>query len=463
MHFLRRPSAAPLPSAVLALEVAACASLAIIGADSRWLAALGGTIVRSGTIPAGIPYAAAPSQGWHNVPVLAELVFHALDAALGDRGLIVAQVGAVSVALGAVAWEGTRDARSSGRSVLVLRLVPAAAASAFLNVRAQLFSLALFPLLVLLLRSEARTPSRRIWLVVPLIALWSNLHGAVLIGVVVAACYLLLARLRSSVREATAVLAASVAVVFATPAGIHTAGYYLGVMGNVYASSHAGAWARPSLSKPLDLVFLALVVPLAVAAARGRPQRWEVAAAAALAAAVAAAGRNEVWLVLFLAPLAARGIGRGRPLRLSPAVVAFPMLVASAWLVLALVRAHPQPGAGPALRRHAIAAAAGTPILADPIDAETLALAGATVVIGDPIDAFDPRDQRLYADWLRGSPTALGPLAAGVRVVLAGRGSDEQRTLADNGAFCAAGADRQSVLYVRRDGGRCRRSVSAGG
>ena len=55
-------------------------------------------------------------------------------------------------------------------------------APALLVVRSQLFSLALFPLLVLLLRGEARAPSRRIWLLVPLVALWSNLHGGVLLA-----------------------------------------------------------------------------------------------------------------------------------------------------------------------------------------------------------------------------------------------------------------------------------------
>src|SRR5947207_14366449 len=59
------------------------ASVAAIGADARWLAALGGVIVRAGRIPSSIPYAAAPSHDWVNVPVLGELVFHWLEAAGG--------------------------------------------------------------------------------------------------------------------------------------------------------------------------------------------------------------------------------------------------------------------------------------------------------------------------------------------------------------------------------------------
>ena len=69
----------------------------MVGADARWLAALGATIVHVGSIPASIPYAAAPSHDWANVPVLGELIFHALDALGGDRALIAAQ--GVAVAL----------------------------------------------------------------------------------------------------------------------------------------------------------------------------------------------------------------------------------------------------------------------------------------------------------------------------------------------------------------------------
>src|SRR6266404_8805720 len=69
-HVLRGLFDAPLTWAVAVLAVAVCALLTTIGGDARWLAALGAAIVRTGTIPVGIPYASASSSGWHNVPVL---------------------------------------------------------------------------------------------------------------------------------------------------------------------------------------------------------------------------------------------------------------------------------------------------------------------------------------------------------------------------------------------------------
>lgn len=77
----------------------ACALLSGIGADARWLAALGREIIERGSIPSGVPYAAAPSMDWVNVPVLGELIFHGLQTVGGDRGLLLAQVVAATAAL----------------------------------------------------------------------------------------------------------------------------------------------------------------------------------------------------------------------------------------------------------------------------------------------------------------------------------------------------------------------------
>ena len=84
----------------IAAVAAIVALLTQIGADSRWLAALGQHIAAARTIPNGLPYAAASSAGWENAPVLGELVFHAFYATLSDRGLVLAQVAAVFAAFG---------------------------------------------------------------------------------------------------------------------------------------------------------------------------------------------------------------------------------------------------------------------------------------------------------------------------------------------------------------------------
>src|SRR4051812_7435143 len=98
--FYGRLKGAPLhvgpAAAAVGLVVASVAAGATIGADARWIAALGRAVADNGAIPHGVPYASAPSQDWPNVPVLAELIVHGLVAWLGDRGLLLAQVAAVA-------------------------------------------------------------------------------------------------------------------------------------------------------------------------------------------------------------------------------------------------------------------------------------------------------------------------------------------------------------------------------
>src|SRR3972149_4944648 len=157
----------PVTWLTVAFATAICASVATVGADARWLVALGREVVEQGGIPAGVPFAAATSAGGGNGPALGEPLSLWLDAGLGDRGLVLAQALAVAVALSLVDLDMQRRRAPELSRVLVLLLVAVACLAAFVVVRAQVFSLALFPLLLLVLRSEVRAPSRRICRVGP--------------------------------------------------------------------------------------------------------------------------------------------------------------------------------------------------------------------------------------------------------------------------------------------------------
>ena len=428
---------------------ALCALLATVGADADWLAALGREIAHSWSIPGGVPFAAASSAGWHNVPVLGELIFHALQAAFGTRGLVLAQLAAVVACLWLLSADLRRGVVADAPAALVLILTAFAAAPALLIVRSQLFSLALFPVLVLLLREEARRPSRRVWLLVPLTALWSNLHGGVLLGVAVAGAYLVFARARQEWRVAVGVLAGMVVALFATPALAQTADYYRGVIGSQAASHGEGMWRPLSLAAPFDVVFLVVAIPLVVLALRSKPALWEVVVTAGLAVTAVRASRNEVWLALFIAVPAARALAGSRPWR-----AAVPRGAASALAgllvlltIVGFARTPSPAGASPRLLKQAARWSGGAPILADGVDAEQLALAGDRILIGNPLDAFSVREQRLYLDWLVGRPSG-DPEASRVRVVLVTAGSAAQRRLAARKDFAELGRDKRAVLYV---------------
>jgi hypothetical protein len=438
----------------LAVAVGAtiCASAAVVGADARWLAALGRTIVHAGSIPSVIPYAAAPSSDWVNVPVLGEIVFHWLEALGGDRGVLFAQAVAVAIALSLLLRDMRAAGAPDGARALVIAAIPFASIPSVFIARSQLFSLALFPLLLLLLRSEARSRSRRIWLLVPLVALWSNLHGAVLVGLAVAGVYLLLDRIRYERWTALAVVIASVCALFATPALDRTGAYYLGVLHSEPAAKGDGLWAPLSLSSPFDVIFVVFAILLIRFALRTRPKGWELVCLAMLSAATVHVGRNSIWLLLLVATPAAVGLGQTRLRRIKPArraVHACAWCVPALFLVLAVTRTPMQTVAGTQLRAQAASLAGGEPILADGGDAEQLALDGRRVWIANPIDAFDRADQRLYLDWVEGLPTG-DRLLRGQRVVLVRGDTERQRRLARNAAFREVARDSSFVLYARR-------------
>src|SRR5207253_9912813 len=117
---------------VAAFGAAVCALGSHVGADARWLAAIGDAIFRTHGVPHSIPYAVAPTPAWHDAPALGQLVFHALEASLGDRGLILAQVVAVAIGLAALAFDlGRAGAREGAGAAVLAACVVAVPASFF--------------------------------------------------------------------------------------------------------------------------------------------------------------------------------------------------------------------------------------------------------------------------------------------------------------------------------------------
>ena len=440
----------------LATFAAACVVvLGRVGGDARWLGALGRAVVQEG-IPDGVPYADAASSGWHNVPVLAELAFHALMTLGGDDALLVAQAGAVVAALLVLAGDARRGGASDRVTASLLLVVGFGCVASLLVARLQLFSLALFPLELALLRAETRDPTRRVWLLVPLLALWSNLHGAALLGLLVAASYLLVHRFRSRRVEAVAVAVAASLSLCLTPALAATPAYYLGVLHNEQARQHLGLWARPSWRSPFDVLLLLAVLLLLWGVLAARPAAWQLVALAGLAGLTLGAWRNGVWLLLMASVPAAVGWQRrldsrrrGRP-EWTP-VSALLWTAAAAVAAVGLVH-------GPLVSRPssyvvdlAVRAASGGPVVADGTFAEQVAVAGGRIWVGDPIDAFSPQEQRRYVRWVVTGDVGSLPSQGAVALTVADGPAD--RALAGDPDFRLVARDHAGAVYVRTTGG----------
>lgn len=434
-----------LPAIVLATAVASVAGT--IGPDARWLPALGRAILRGSALPQGIPYASAPSAGWHNVPVLAELAFRALEASFGVRGLLAAQVAAVALACLLVARDARRLGATDAGVAAVVFVVMTGGLLAFAGIRAQLFALVLFPALVLLLRSEEELSSRRIWLAVPLLVLWTNLHGSALVGLGLVLVYLAAERGRSRPLESAAVGLASVLALCATPALWSTPSYYADALTNEAARRGYGLWAPLSVSSGFDLALAVAALVLLAGFVRTRPRPWQFAFALVLTAFTVHAARNGIWLLLFVAAPAACAL---RTTKRPPAALSHGIALAlAACAVAGLVRGPLDVGASRQLIAQAIAAAHGRPILADPAAAEQIAEAGGRVWIANPIDAFSRADQRLYLDWLQGKP-AGDAAEARASVFLVRSHTSAARRLDTNRRARFLAGDGDALLFIEK-------------
>jgi hypothetical protein len=393
---------------------------AMVGADARWLAALGRIITARGAIVNGVPFAAAPAAHWHNVIALAELAFWGLQSTLGDRGLALAQALAVGVAFGTLAIDAVSAGATRRSAASACLLTALGIAPALVIVRVQLFSLALFPVLLALLRADARRRSRKIWLSAPLLALWANLHGGVLAGLALTLLYLGLVRLRERPTHTVAIMALCVLALCANPAGTDVFAYFRGLLGNEAAQRGAGMWGPLSPSSPADLLLMAAAAVLAARAWRAGPRLWERVAIVLLAAMTVHAARSGIWLLfVLLAPAAVgtpvRSAWRARTVALAAA--------GSVGIVLGCLRGPAPSGADRQIIASAIARAGTTPILATDVAAEQVALAGGRVWASDPIDAFRRQAQRAYLEWTDGSPGGLNATGDIVRVALVAIGS----------------------------------------
>jgi hypothetical protein len=143
-----------------------------------WLAILGGREIVAHGLPSHDALTIwTHGREWVDQQWLAQLGFYGLYALGGIKLALAAHVAAVAAAF-ALAIVFARRRGASTRSICWVA-VPAY----FLltwgawNARAQSFALLLFVALVILLIRDARSPSRRVFLALPLLMLWANVHG----------------------------------------------------------------------------------------------------------------------------------------------------------------------------------------------------------------------------------------------------------------------------------------------
>jgi hypothetical protein len=263
---------------------------------------------------------AGSGRPWVDQQWLAHLFLYDLWRVGGDAAVGAADALAFAVAFGMLA---VLLLRRGAAPVGVLLALGAALVQCllFAETRAQSFAYPLFVgLLWIVLTQSDRTWLRRAVLILPLLVLWANVHGSVLLGVVIVVACCSLNAIRSARKRAwgpvtgEALLSAlAAACVFATPYGTAMVSYYIRVLGDPALATIA-EW-QPSTFAPLNLPFVLLLLGTlaAVCFALGRGVRLPadmVLLAVVFGALAAHAVRYQTWFALGVAPLLALAVTR---------------------------------------------------------------------------------------------------------------------------------------------------------
>ena len=238
---------------------------------------------------------------WVDQQWLAQLLFYGLYA-LGGIKLVLLSHAALLTAAFATALAFARLRGASEKSVCLLALLGMFAAPWELQFRAQTLGTLLFVWVAVLLLSDSRAPSRRVLLVLPLLALWANVHGTVVLGGLLAVARgatIALGPREPHRRLRAGLLLLAPLCVLASPYGTGVGGYYHRLLANPRMSRFVDEWraSAPSASTALFYLLAFLAVWL-VARLGHRLTRFEQLALGLTLVAGLWAIRSIAWFAL---------------------------------------------------------------------------------------------------------------------------------------------------------------------
>ena len=238
-----------------------------------WLALLAGRwIVQHGLPSHDSLTVMAHGRRWTDQQWLAQLGLYGLWRAGGVKLALLVHT---LLATGALAGAAV-IARRHGATA---RSVTWVAIPAFISyypvaavMRTQSFALPLFTATLWLLLDDARRPSRRVFLTLPLLVLWANLHGSVVLGagLVALAGLVTLTRARRPTARGLALTFLPWACVLVSPYATHLPAYYKQVLVGDDFSHLVTEWAPTTLELVTIPLFILVIAGLWLLGRYGR-------------------------------------------------------------------------------------------------------------------------------------------------------------------------------------------------
>ena len=304
------------PGPLVAWSAVAIAAIVVgwsLPIDDFWLSIASGRAIAEGErIDAALPFswtdevAGALNPQWGSQVLL---------GAHGSVGVALAvNASLLAAGMGLSVLRATR--RASGMAVSVALLLVLAALAPHLLARAQSFSIALFPLALLLLD---RYTTRR-WLPVAyglLMVVWANLHGGFVIGQLAAVVWLVAAVLeRRKPWVSAAVVVAAALAPLANPVGPALLAYAYGQPATSVVTSISVEWQPSWPWIAVAMPFWGILLAFVAGRVRGRPRAngsplADVLLASLLGLLAISAIRHIPWFLLAALPILAADVDRG--------------------------------------------------------------------------------------------------------------------------------------------------------
>ncbi len=279
-------------------------------AQDGWLTLVSGREVARGGIPhEDVLAVITRGREWVDQQWLGQLAYYGV-ARLGGVGAALALHVAALLGAAAVAMAAARRRGGSLRSVALVVSAMLLAAPSGWDIRAQALAYILFVLVLALLVEHRDSPRPRVLLVLPLLAVWANVHGSMLLGAALAITWAVLVLLRTRrFTRAERGLAALVglgapAMLFVSPYGTSVVGYYHRLLIDPPFGNLILEWQRTSLA-PQTVIFWFTGGLTAILLLRHRRALapFEVLALGFLFVVAVDAVRNIVWFALAAAVL----------------------------------------------------------------------------------------------------------------------------------------------------------------
>jgi hypothetical protein len=291
--------------------------------QDSWLTLVSGREIANHGLPAHDTLTVL-SQGvhWVDQQWLAHFVFYELFAFGGIKAVMLVHVLAVGAAFG-LAMFAARSLGGSPRAVFWMASASIFVAPWAWQLRAQSLAYLPFVATLWLTARDSHRPSRQVFLAFPILILWANLHGSVILGVglvMLRGLVFAFQQIRTTARRgwwvtrSIALMALPPLCLLGSPYGLELVGYYRMMLIHPAFAPYIGEW-RPPTFQSTAIPFFALTLAAVWLIGRSGPRLtgFEKLAVVATILGGFMAIRSIVWFALAAVVLAPRCLDAAWP------------------------------------------------------------------------------------------------------------------------------------------------------